>query len=125
MINYLIIAVTMAMVIWLTQRFKLINHCKLAMRVTTQAKGILFDKSLDDLEKERQTQQLAKKLVTQFSLIICSGAGAMLIPLLPLFSLSRIDFVNIPQLLHTIMSVECLLLFTVLGSLSLVKIKRG
>ncbi len=125
MIDYLLIAVTIALVIGLTQRFKLIAHCQMAMTLTTQANTILLDKSLSDLEKETQTQQMAKKLMTQFVRVMLAGVGAFLLPLLPLYALSFFNIINLDQLFTTMMSVEVLVIFVVVGLLSWRFTSRG
>lgn len=110
MSDYILIIVTIALMIWLSYRFKLIEHGKTAISLSLRASQALRDQSLSDHEKERQSRQVAKQLMIQFGWIMLSGGGALLLPLLPLYALSALGLINLEQL------------FDILG---LVDIKHG
>jgi hypothetical protein len=119
MIDYLVIIVIMTLAIWLTHRFKTFYHCKLTMQLTKHANGLLFNEDLSDLEKEHQLRQVAKNIIIQFSWIVFTGGGALLLACFPLFVLATIDLVNLDQILNITVSFESLILLVVLGSLFL------
>lgn len=128
MIDYLAIIVTVILVIWLTQQFKLVSHAKAVMITTRQANAIGADKTLTDLEKETQTQQVAKKLLGQFVQVFARSAGAFLSPLLPLYGLSFIDVVNLDNIYTIMASIEFIVGFSVLAVVvlaALVVMNRG
>ncbi len=128
MIDYLAIIVTVILVIWLTQQFQLVAHAKAVMSTTRQANAIGADKTLTDLEKETQTQQVAKKLLGQFVQVFARSAGAFLLPLVPLYGLSFIDVVNLDNIFTIMASIEFIIGFSVLAVVvlaALVAMNRG
>ena len=125
MIDYLAIVITVILVIWLTQQFKLVSHAKAVMVTTRQANAIGSDKALSDLEKETQTQQVAKKLLGQFVQVFARSAGAFLLPLVPLYGLSFIDVVNLDNIFTIMASIEFIAGFGVLAVVALVVMNRG
>ena len=117
MIDYFLIILTMVLVFWLMQCFKLLELAKTVMAITSEANGVLLNKQLSDLEKEQHTQQMTKKLMVQFFRVMLAAAGVFLLPLLPLYALSALGFINLDKLFDTMMSIPAFVLVTVLGLL--------
>jgi hypothetical protein len=124
-IDYFVIVVTVILVIWLTHLFKLVSQSKSVLSITRQASLIGADKSLSDLEKETQTQQVAKKLMGQFVLVLAGSVGAFLLPMLPLYALSLADLINLDNIFTIMSSVEFIVVFSAIAIIALVKMSRG
>lgn len=125
MIDYLATVITAVLVLWLIQRFNLVNLGKEVLATARQANAIAADKTLTDLEQETQTQQAATKLLGQFVKILTASAGAFLLPLLPLYGLSFIDVINLDNVLAIMVSIEFIVVFSLVAILSIVKLNRG
>ena len=117
MIDYILMTITMVLVLWLMNRFKLLPLAKAALDITSEANAVLFNSSLGDLEKEQHSRQMAKKLMAQLGRVLLAASAVFLLPLLPLYTLSLFKLVNLDQLFATMMTLPALVLFTVVGVL--------
>jgi hypothetical protein len=122
--DHIALALASLLVIWLVQRFKLIDEGKAVLETTRQAGAISNDPNLSDLEKEKQTQQAAKKLMGHFAKLLILGCAALILPILPLYLLSLFDVLNLGHILTLSTSIEFILLFCLICIVWLIKGKR-
>lgn len=122
--DHIALALASLLVIWLVQRFKLVDEGKAVLETTRLAGAISTAPDLSDLEKEKQTQQAAKKLMGHFAKLLVLGCIALLSPLLPLYLLSLVAVVDLHHILTLSTSVEFVLLFCLVFVVWLIKGKR-
>ena len=124
MIDYLFIALSSLLVIWLIHYFALVDLARQVLATTRQANAVAADEKLSDKQKEIQTQQAATRLMKLFGQMLLKGALAFALPVLPIYALAEFDLVDINHIMAVMTSLEFIAVFTVLFILSVVKGKR-
>jgi hypothetical protein len=124
-IDYMLIAITLSLIVWLSTKFRVVYHCKNTVTLAGRANVIVLSRVLSDLEKEEQTRHMAKQLIVQFGRVVLAGSGSFLLPLLPVYLLSLLGLVDLEQLLHVMLSTELLVLFILLSVISWWATRRG
>jgi methionyl-tRNA synthetase len=121
---YLLATLSLLMMLGLMHKFKLVQHCKKAIRLAGQCNTMLFDQALSDLEKEQKSQTMAKLMLRQLALICLAGGSALLLPLLPLYLLSALEIIQLTQIFDVMMSLEGIIGFSAISLLFFFKVNR-
>lgn len=123
--DYVAIAVTVLLVIWLSHCFGLVGHGMQVLTTTRQANAIATNPALSDQQKEIQTQQMAKALLGQFVRVLMRSAGAFMLPLIPLYALSYLNVIDIERVFSLMSSFEFIITVSLLAVIAMVMFKRG
>lgn len=122
--DYLAVVLASLSAIWLFHRFELVALGKAVLGATKSANAIAANSELSDLEKEQQTQQAAKQLLSHFFNLFFKTLVALGLPLVPVYALAYFDIFDIANIMTLMSSIEFILVFCLVFVVTLVKGKR-
>ena len=109
------------------QLFKVVSSSKQVVHLAKTAAGVVKDKTLSDLEKEKAMQSYSVSLFKYFFMIAIGCALALCIPLGLVWGFDRLGLMSFDRVLAITLSWQFILATTLLGGLGyfLVARERG
>lgn len=109
----------------LIKALKLFEHAEQIMAASKKANEIGQDQSLDDLTREKQTQQQAIILLKLFVRVFLESTVAFFGPVFAVYGLSLLDVVDFERFVAVLVSWPVMFGFAVIMVLSWSKMRSG